>query len=76
MLGVYYTMARIIITKYAHEFKSCEMFRVLSNHERALFGEKIARFGISRFYVIIVLHQSQMIVDIVKFTSHESFSVI
>ena len=56
--------------------------RVLSNHERALlahpctFGEKIARFSIFRFKVIIVLHQSQMIIDIVEFTSHESFSVI
>ena len=56
--------------------------RVLSNHERALlahpctFGEKIARFSIFRFKVIIGLHQSQMIIDIVEFTSHESFSVI
>ena len=37
------------------------------------FGEKIAQFGISRFQVIIVLHQSQMIIDIVEFTSYESF---
>ena len=56
--------------------------RVLSNHERALlaypctFGEKIARFGISWFQVIIVLHQSQMIIEIVEFTSYESFPVI
>ena len=28
------------------------------------------------FKVIIVLHQSQMIIDIVEFTSYESFSVI
>ena len=51
--------------------------RVLSNQERALlahpctFGEKIARLGIARFEVIIVLHQSQMIIDIVEFTSYE-----
>ena len=56
--------------------------RVLSNHERALlahpstFGEKIARFGISRFEVIIVLLHSQIIIDIIEFTSYESFSVI
>ena len=56
--------------------------RVLSNHERALlahpctFGEKIARFGKSRFQVIIVLHQSQMITEIIEFTSYESFSII
>ena len=55
---------------------------VLSNHERALlahpctFGEKIAQFGISHFKVIIILHQSQTIIDIVEFTSHESFSTI
>ena len=53
--------------------------RVLNNHERPLlahpctFGEKIARFGISQFLVIIVLHQSQMIIDKVEFTSYESF---
>ena len=56
--------------------------RVLSNHKRALlahpctFGEKIARFGKSRFQVIIVLHQSQMITEIIEFTSYESFSII
>ena len=30
MLGVYYIMARIIITKYAHEFKQCEMLESLA----------------------------------------------
>ena len=30
MLGVYYTMAKIIITKYAHEFKQSEMFESLA----------------------------------------------
>ena len=55
MLGVYYIMARIFITKYAHENQIMRNVRVLSNHERALlahpctFGEKIARFGISWF---------------------------
>ena len=30
MLGVYHIMARIIITKYAHEFKKCEMLESLA----------------------------------------------
>ena len=56
--------------------------QVLSNHERALlahpctFGEKIARFNISQFYVINVLRQAQMIIDIVEFSLQELFSVI
>ena len=56
--------------------------RVLSNHERAClahqftFGEKIARFNISQFYVIKINHQVQMIIDIAEFTPKELFSVI
>ena len=42
----------------------------------ARFSEKIAQFGISRFYVIIGQYQSQMIIEIVEFTSYESFSAI
>ena len=30
MLGVYYIIARIIITKYAYEFKKCEMLESLA----------------------------------------------
>ena len=43
---------------------------VLSNHERALlahqctFGEKIAQFYTSQFYVIKINHWVQMIIDI------------
>ena len=56
--------------------------RVLSNHERALlahqctFGEKIARFNISQFYVIKINHPVQMIIDIAEFTPKELFFVI
>ena len=55
---------------------------VLSNHERALlahqctFGEKIARFNISQFYVIKIIHQVQMVIDIAEFTPKELFFVI
>ena len=47
--------------------------RVLSNHERALlahqctFGEKIARFNISQFYVIEMSHRVPMIIYIAEF---------
>ena len=53
--------------------------RVLSNHERALlayqctFGEKIARFNISQFYVIKINHRVQMIIDIAEFIPKELF---
>ena len=53
--------------------------RVLSNHKRAVlahqctFGEKIARFNISQFYVIKINHQVQMIIDIAEFTLKELF---
>ena len=56
--------------------------RVLSNHERALlahqctFGEKIARFDISQFYVIKINHRVQMIIDTAEFTSKELFFVM
>ena len=47
----------------------------VSNHERAwlayqcMFGEKIsARVNISQFYAIIILHQVQMIIDIIEVT--------
>ena len=56
--------------------------KVLSNHESALlahqctFGEKIARFNISQFYVIKISHWVQMIIDIAEFTSKELFFVI
>ena len=50
--------------------------RVLSNHNRALFREKIARFNIFQFYVIKINHRSQMIIDIAEFTQKELFSVI
>ena len=56
--------------------------RVLNNHERALlahqctFGEKIARFNISQFYVIKINHQVQMIIDIAGYTPKELFFVI
>ena len=47
---------------------------VLSNHERALlahqytFGEKIAWFNISQFYVIKINHRVQMMIGIAEFT--------
>ena len=50
---------------------------ILSNPKRALlahqcpFGEKIAWFNISQFYVIKIIHQVHMIVDIVEFTTKE-----
>ena len=53
--------------------------RVLGNHKRAVlahqctFGEKIARFNISQFYVIKVNHQVLMIIDIAEFTLKELF---
>ena len=53
--------------------------RVLSNRERALlahqctFGEKIARFNISQFYVIKINHRVQMITDKAAFTPKELF---
>ena len=56
--------------------------RVLSNHERALlahqctFGDKIARFNISQFYVIKINHWVQMIIDIAEFIPKELFFVI
>ena len=56
--------------------------RVLSNHQHALFahqctfGEKIARFNISQFYVIEIYHRVQMIIDITEFTPKELFFVI
>ena len=56
--------------------------RVLSNHERALlahqctFGEKIARFNMSQFYVIKINHRAQMIIDITEFTPKELFFVV
>ena len=56
--------------------------RVFSNHERALlaqqcmFGEKIARFNISQFYVIEINHRVQMIIDIAEFTPKELFFVL
>ena len=55
---------------------------VLSNHERAMlahqckFGEKIARFNISLFYVIKINHGVQMIIDIAGFIPRELFFVI
>ena len=55
--------------------------RVLSNHERALlahqctFGEKIARFDISQFYVIKINRRVQMFIDIAEFTPKELFFV-
>ena len=54
-------------------------FRVLSNRERALlahqctFGDKLARFNISQFYVIKINHRVQMIIDIAEFTPKELF---
>ena len=56
--------------------------RVLSNHERALlahqctFGEKIARFNISQFYVIKNNHRVQMIIDVAEITPKELFFII
>ena len=56
--------------------------RVLSNHERALlapqctFGEKIARFNISQFYLIKINHRVQIINNIAEFTPKELFFVI
>ena len=56
--------------------------RVLSNQEHALlahqctFGEKIARYIISQFYVIKINHRVQMIFDIAEFPSKELFFVI
>ena len=56
--------------------------RVLSNHERALlahqckFGEKIARFNISQFYMFKINHRVQMIIDIDEFTPKDLFFVI
>ena len=55
---------------------------VLSNHESALlahqctFGEKIARFNISQFYVIKINHPVEMIIGIAEFTPEELFFVI
>ena len=55
--------------------------RVLSNHERALlahqctFGEKIAQFDISQFYVIKINRRVQMFIDIAEFTPKELFFV-
>ena len=49
--------------------------RVFSNNGRAwtvhqcTFGEKNARFSISKFYVIQILYHVQMIIDIVEFAS-------
>ena len=48
--------------------------KVLSNLKRAwlaqqcAFGEKIARFNISQFYVIEINHRVQMIIGIAEFT--------
>ena len=56
--------------------------RLLSNNERALlahhctFGEKIARFILSQFYVIKINQRVQMNIDIDKFTAKELFFVI
>ena len=56
--------------------------RVLGNHERAWlahqcrFGEKIAQLDISQFYVIMINHRVQMIIDIAEFTPKELFFVI
>ena len=56
--------------------------RGLSNHERALlahqctFGEKIAQFNISQFYMIRINHRVQMIIDIAEFTPKELFFII
>ena len=56
--------------------------RVLSNHGRALlahqctFGEKIARFNISQFYMIKNNHWVQMIFDIDEFIPEDLFFVI
>ena len=56
--------------------------RLLNNNGRALlahqctFGEKIARFMLSQFYVIKINQRVQMIIDIDKFTAKELFFVI
>ena len=56
--------------------------RVLSNHKRAwlarqcMFGEKIARFNISQFYMIKINHRVQTIIDIAEFTPKELFFII
>ena len=53
--------------------------RVLNNRERALlaqqctFGEKIAWFNITQFYVIKINHWVQMIIDIAECTPKELF---
>ena len=55
---------------------------VLGNHERARLAhqcasdEKFARFNISQFYVIKIIHQVQMIIDKTEFTAKELFPVI
>ena len=52
---------------------------VLINREHALlahqcmFGEKLAGFNISQFYVIKINHWVQMIIDIVEFAPKELF---
>ena len=57
--------------------------KFLSNHDRVwlahqcTFGEKIARFHLSQFYMIEINHKwVQMIVDIAEFTPKELFLVI
>ena len=56
--------------------------RLLSNHERALldhqcmFGEKIARFIITQFYMIKINHRVQMIIDVAVFPPIDLFFVI
>ena len=41
-----------------------------------MFGEKIARFNISPFYVIKINYRVQMIIDVAEFTATEVFFVI
>ena len=46
------------------------------NGHQCMFGEKIARFNISQFYMIKMNHWVQMIMDIAEFTPKELFFII
>ena len=55
--------------------------KVLNNHEHAwlahkcTFGEKIARYNKSQFYIMKINHRVQKIIDIAAFTPKELFLV-
>ena len=49
--------------------------RALLAHQ-CTFGEKIARFNISQFYMIKINHWVQMIIDIAEFTPKDLFFII